>query len=239
MGDLQLVTGFSILISGAVQLSCGLTVYEWQIAVYLAWFSCLTHLSCLMVLRSYLYVHTFGRTWRLVAMGVLAILLIVGLLPTANYADLFNSRPRPSDYAKCYLKIRPSSDIALCSMVLSVLTIAIGFISRVMKLHKIISVTLWGGLRIRASLRARAILRVIYKRCTTSGPVQGLRFSLVYRPLFTVFLVARFALDAWVSMFVEVCSRVIARLTIINLIRTGAVAVHCFFLGCSSSYDRT
>lgn len=238
MGDLQLVTGFSILVSGAVQLSCGLTVYEWQIAVYLAWFSCLTHLSCLMVLRSYLYVHTFGRTWRLVAMGVLAILLIVGLLPTANYGDLYNSRPRSSDYAKCYLKIRSSPGIALYSMILSVLTIAIGFISRVMKLHKMLSVTLWGGLRIRASLRARAILHGLYKWCTAGGPMQGLRFSLVYRPLFAVFLVARFTLDAWVSMFVEVCSRVIVGLAIINLIRTGAVAVHCFFLGCSPSYAR-
>ncbi|KAJ5922900.1 hypothetical protein N7516_010603 [Penicillium verrucosum] len=203
MGDLQLVTGFSILVSGAVQLSCGLTVYEWQIAVYLAWFSCLTHLSCLMVLRSYLYVHTFGRTWRLVAMGLLAILLIVGLLPTANYGDLYNSRPRSSDYAKCYLKIRSSPGIALYSMILSVLTIAIGFISRVMKLHKMLSVTLWGGLRIRASLRARAILHGLYKWCIAGGAVQGLRFSLVYRPLFAVFLVARFTLDAWVSMFVE------------------------------------
>ncbi|CAG8139695.1 unnamed protein product [Penicillium salamii] len=203
MGDLQLVTGFSILISGAVQLDCGLTVYEWQIVVYLAWFSCLTHLSCLMVMRSYLHVHTVGRTWRLVAMGVLAILLIVGLLPTANYGHLYNQRPGPSDYAKCYLKVRRSSGITLCSMILSVLTIAIGFISRVMKLHKMLSVTLWGGLRIRTSHRSRAILRVIYRWSVKSGPAQGLSFSLVYRPLLAVFLAARFLLDAWVSMFVE------------------------------------
>lgn len=205
MGDLQLITGFSILISGAVQLKCGLTVYEWQIIVYLAWFSCLTHLSCLMVLRNYLYVRTFGRTWRLIAMGILAIMLIIGLLPTANYGDLFYSRPHPWDYAKCYLKIRPSSDISLCSMIFSVLTISIGFISRVMKLHKMLSVTLWGRLRIQASLRARAILRSIYRWCTTSLPGQSLGLSLVYRPLFSVFLMARFVLDSWSSMFVEVC----------------------------------
>lgn len=239
MGDLQLVTGFSILISGAVQLDCGLTVYEWQIVVYLAWFSCLTHLSCLMVMRSYLHVHTVGRTWRLVAMGVLAILLIVGLLPTANYGHLYNQRPGPSDYAKCYLKVRRSSGITLCSMILSVLTIAIGFISRVMKLHKMLSVTLWGGLRIRTSHRSRAILRVIYRWSVKSGPAQGLSFSLVYRPLLAVFLAARFLLDAWVSMFVEVCSRVIIGLNIDDLIRIGAVAVHCFFLGCCPSSDCT
>ncbi|CAG7919466.1 unnamed protein product [Penicillium olsonii] len=203
MGDFQLITGFSILISGAVQLNCGLTVYEWQIIVYLAWFSCLTHLSCLMVLRSYLYVHTIGRTWRLIAMGVLAVMMIVGLLPTANYGNLFTSRPRPSDYAMCYLRIRHSPGIALLSMIASALTIAIGFISRVMKLHKVISVTLWGRFRIQASHRSRDILRAVYKWCTASGPNLGLRFALVYRPLLAVFLVARFSLTTWFSMFVE------------------------------------
>jgi len=204
MGDLQLITGFSILVSGALQLDCGLTVYEWQIIVYLTWFSCLTHLSCLMVLRSYLYAHTFGRTWRLVAMGILATLLIMGLLPTANYGALYTARPGPSDYAKCYLAIHPSSEIELWSMVLSVLIIAIGFISRVMKLHKMLSVTIWGNLRTWASVRARGMLRVVYKLCTTRSRARGLSFSLVYRPLFAVFLAARFVLDAWSSMFVEV-----------------------------------
>ncbi|KAJ6012353.1 hypothetical protein N7522_002708 [Penicillium canescens] len=202
LGDLQLITGFSILIGGSVQLDCGLTVYEWQVIVDLAWFSCLTHLSCLMVLRSYLYVHTFARIWRLAAMGILATLLVFGLLPTANYVDLLYSRS--PDYAKCYLAIRPSSDLALWSMNLSVLIIIIGFFSRVVKLHKALSVTLWGGLRTRMSVQARSMLRVVYNWCSTSGPVQGLRFSLVYRPLFAVFLVARFGLDVWSSMFAEV-----------------------------------
>jgi hypothetical protein len=218
MGDLQLITGFSILISGAVQLKCGLTIYEWQIIVYLAWFSCLTHLSCLMVLRNHLYVHTFGRTWRLIAMGVLAVLLIIGILPTANYGEMRYSGPTPSEYAKCYLKLQAPSGIPLFSVILSILTIAIGFISRVIKLHKVLSVRCWGKLRTRVSRRSRAILRAIYRWCTISGPVRGLGFCLVYRPLLAVFLVARFVLDAWVSMFVEVYSHAICHLGIHKLI---------------------
>lgn len=54
MSDLQILTGISILISGYAQLECGLSCYHWQVLVYLAWFSSLTHLSCLTLLRNYL-----------------------------------------------------------------------------------------------------------------------------------------------------------------------------------------
>jgi hypothetical protein len=70
MSDLQIVTGFSILISGHVQLESGLAAYQWQFIVELAWFSCLTHLACLTLLRNHLSRHTSERLWRLFAMGV-------------------------------------------------------------------------------------------------------------------------------------------------------------------------
>ena len=84
MSDLQIVTGFAILLSGFAQLQCGLVAFEWRAIIDLAWFSCLTHLSCLTMLRGYLYAHTFERLWRLFAMGSLVTLLAVGLLFTAN-----------------------------------------------------------------------------------------------------------------------------------------------------------
>lgn len=156
-----------------------------------------------MALRNYLHTHTFGRTWRLVAMGILASMLIVGLLPTANYIDLLHSIS--SEYAMCHLAIRPSSGIALWSMVLPILVIALSFVSRVIKLHKTLSVELWGKLRTRASVNARSILLVVYNRCSTRGLKQRLSFFLVYRPLFAAFFVARLVFAAWSSMFVEVC----------------------------------
>lgn len=82
MGDLQIMTGFSILVSGFVQLRCGLLTYQWLCIVGLAWFSSFTHLSCL---SSHLHNHTSERLWRLFAIGALATFLVAGLLSTANY----------------------------------------------------------------------------------------------------------------------------------------------------------
>lgn len=49
--DQQVVTGIALLASGYAQLSSGISNYHWQMLVYLAWFSSLTHLSTLTVLR--------------------------------------------------------------------------------------------------------------------------------------------------------------------------------------------
>lgn len=49
--DQQLVTGIALLASGYAQLPYGLASYYWQIIIYLAWFSSLTHLTTLTFLR--------------------------------------------------------------------------------------------------------------------------------------------------------------------------------------------
>ena len=51
LSDQQLVTGIALLASGYSQLSYGLSSYHWQLIVYLAWFSSLTHLTTLTALR--------------------------------------------------------------------------------------------------------------------------------------------------------------------------------------------
>ena len=85
MSDTQLVTGFSILISGFVQLRQGLQSYHWLAIVDLAWFSSITHLACLTFLRSHLRNHSLERTLRVMAMASLAIMLIVALSFTSTY----------------------------------------------------------------------------------------------------------------------------------------------------------
>ena len=85
MSDLQIITGLSILISGFALLRCGLQTYHWQILVYLAWFSSLTHLSCLTLLRNYLYNHPTERLWRLLGMGLIVVMLVGAILPTASF----------------------------------------------------------------------------------------------------------------------------------------------------------
>ena len=73
--DLQVVTGISILVSGYSQLACGLATYRWLITVDLAWFSSVTHLTTLTCLRRYFQERPGLKVWRMVCMGVTAMLL--------------------------------------------------------------------------------------------------------------------------------------------------------------------
>lgn len=85
LGDSQVVTGVSILVSGYIQLACGLQYYHWLIVVDLAFFSSITHLTSLTCLRSYLEKRPAIRIWRLICMGVTAVLLAVALGSTGYY----------------------------------------------------------------------------------------------------------------------------------------------------------
>ncbi|KAK9847366.1 hypothetical protein MYU51_019519 [Penicillium brevicompactum] len=84
MSDVQIITGISIIVSGAAQLKCGISTHQWQVLVYLAWFSSLTHLSCLTLLRNYLHQRPAERIWRLFCIfiwGVQRLFSTVRLCP--------------------------------------------------------------------------------------------------------------------------------------------------------------
>lgn len=83
--DIQLLTGLGILLSGFIGLSCYVSAYHWQLIVYLAWFSNLTHAACLSSLRTYLYKHQTERNWRLALMLLLLTGLVTALIPTAYF----------------------------------------------------------------------------------------------------------------------------------------------------------
>lgn len=87
--DTQLVTSLAILISGYLQLSCGLSLYHWQTVVDLAWFSALTHLTTLTSLRHQFRTYPFMATCRILVMGIVLILLSVAFVPT-GYALQIN-----------------------------------------------------------------------------------------------------------------------------------------------------
>lgn len=84
MSDQQLVTGVAILISGYSQLQCSLSMFHWQIIVFLAWFSSMTHLSTLTFLRRYMHQHKRVLYVRLPLMAVFGGMLLVALLPTGS-----------------------------------------------------------------------------------------------------------------------------------------------------------
>ena len=79
-GDQQLVIGLAILASGLTQLNNGISVYHWQIMVFLAWFSSFTHLTLLTALGHYFPEHSGIRNWRLLLMTLNLGLLIAALI---------------------------------------------------------------------------------------------------------------------------------------------------------------
>ena len=92
LSDQQIVTGIAILASGYSQLNCGLSAYHWQMVVYLAWFSSLTHLTTLSFLRGHIGNNKRILFLRLSLMVILALMLSIAFLPTgSDYWLDFNS----------------------------------------------------------------------------------------------------------------------------------------------------
>lgn len=88
MSDTQIVTGLAILASGFSQIRCGLSMFHWQIVVYLAWFSSATHLTTMTFLRRYTHDNYRFRIVRLVLMLLLVIMLGIALVPTGGNCGL-------------------------------------------------------------------------------------------------------------------------------------------------------
>ncbi|CAC9887722.1 unnamed protein product [Aureobasidium pullulans] len=71
LSDQQIVTGIAIMAAGFVGLRGGqMSVYHYQIVLYLAWLSSSVHLSALTLLRPFLNKHQGLRAWRLLGMIV-------------------------------------------------------------------------------------------------------------------------------------------------------------------------
>ena len=143
--DQQIVTGIALLASGYSQLSSGLDAYHWQILVYLAWFASFTHLTTLTVLRNYFQDHPATRLWRIILMVVTVSLLGIALLPTGNLWWL-NSHPDTFGVpALCFFQARNLNKQAFdmspndasghpMSMIISILVLFIGYVTRMVKL---------------------------------------------------------------------------------------------------------
>ncbi|KAI9373705.1 hypothetical protein BJX61DRAFT_501636 [Aspergillus egyptiacus] len=205
MSDLQLATGIAILTSGYTQLTCGLSCFHWSVIGRLAWFSSLTHLSCLTLLRNYLYNRKPKRQWRLLAMLVLNIMLITALVPTGNSCFGLYFDSLPVDYAICHFSVPSSSSgPQFASMLVLVLLVGLGFFFRVIKLHRPLAIFVIEKLRKNLSDRARRPLWVLYRwRNVTSGEQSWLG-TFLYYPALALFLTIRVTLDHLSSMAFEV-----------------------------------
>jgi hypothetical protein len=193
--------------------------------VYLAWFSSLTHLCCLTFLRNYLFNHPGQRLWRLVSMFIIIIMLVIALVPTGSF-DWFRGSstdepmPPPSSYAICFFGQQPpkpsgfehSLPNSYLSMILSSLLLLLGFLTRVIRLYKTLSVEYILRLRSLLSKIARHGLRLVYAWCQAQPSSKSLRRSLIYHPLLAGFFMLRVSLDVYSSMFMEVSNTSICSL---------------------------
>lgn len=75
----------SILIGGFICLDENLSALHWQIITYLAWFSCVTHLSGLTVLRRYFQARPWEKSLRITLMFILLVILIVAIVPSGFF----------------------------------------------------------------------------------------------------------------------------------------------------------
>lgn len=75
LSDQQLVTGIAMLIAGYIN-PCLMDLHHFRMVRALIWFSSLTHLSTLALLRKYMIEHPVVRTWRVIAMVLLGVGLV-------------------------------------------------------------------------------------------------------------------------------------------------------------------
>lgn len=165
MCDIQIFTGISVLISGFVLLFRGIQAYHWQLIVYIAWFSSITHLSAMTVLRSHFRERRVETSIRFGFMSCLLIMLVIAFIPTAffDWLDPFMTYCTPAEAcspAICFFDIANARKIAAAStskycppmtppsnpagqaMVMSLVLLIFGFVSRSVKLFEPLSKSL-------------------------------------------------------------------------------------------------
>ena len=168
--DQQLVTGIAILSAGYSQLSGGLPFFYWQFLLQLAWFSSITHLTALTLLRQYFLQNSAARWWRFILMLVLALMQTVALLPTI-YEFIPSSVP-----TVCVLKFAArningsviSTEGAL-SLVMIVTYLVSSYVTRLIKLSRNTSAFIRKWIRLMPGNYMKCFLGLLHFRMQRSS----------------------------------------------------------------------
>lgn len=224
ISDLQLITGLAIIICGIAQLKCGLSAYHWRRVVQLAWFSSVTHLCCLTFLRDYLQTNTKAQWWRIPGIVSLVGLLISAQATTIHFTfydvdALSVSRPKPYDYAICFLDHHEididtqQEDFALWAtyhfdtsrqrVICAVVLLAFGTLNRLWRLYDPLTIQY---LRLRTWLGKGIIclLEKLFNKTKSGGTLPSWRTVVFYYPVLTVALGLRVLSDILTSKAFEV-----------------------------------
>ncbi|KAI4266828.1 MAG: hypothetical protein L6R38_008522 [Xanthoria sp. 2 TBL-2021] len=209
--DQQVVTGIALLAGGYAQLSSGIDSYHRQMLVYLAWFSSLTHLTTLTVLRQYFQENHNARLWRSVLMLITVILLGAALLPTGDIlwleADQSVTILAP---ALCYFRRLGSrifddrfevSSRTGVSMAISLVVLISGYITRIAKLSVKAGSSTRHYLRHIPSRSIRTIRGVVLKRLNEPAPgFRKIHWIVAYIALETSYIWVKAFFDVYESM---------------------------------------
>ena len=195
--DSQIVTGIAILVSAYVQIFCGLQIYHWQVAVDLAFFSSVTHLTTLTFLREYFRKRKSLRTLRLMFVVTIGIMLSAAL-GTTGYELSFTSIPTWCLFQTNSVKSEIWYNWLYMCILLSYLILS--YISRAIQLFP--QSTSWRTrLQRRISKLARTCLRYLRKQALD---LRGLRWVIAHNMLLSVYCPGKAAVDLYESIAVEV-----------------------------------
>jgi hypothetical protein len=212
--DQQVITGISIIIGGLSQLGGGLPVYHWQSVVNLAWFSTMTHLITLTVLRADVRSNGAIRSLRIISMGALIVMLIYTIVPIGYITnDKWVLQPRNSFPVCCLYKpsllwvdtltskqIYPSYNWLYVSIAISILFFS--FLTRVQALWTDSSL-LRTLLRIPKDEPWKSMAKALHK-LEGRNPRNGIWPLVGYKFLYSIYAILSAGSDLYQSKFWEV-----------------------------------
>ncbi|KAG5660179.1 hypothetical protein KAF25_003701 [Fusarium avenaceum] len=218
MCDVQFVTGIGILISGFIDLRKGISAYHFYLITHVAWFSNLTHICGLAVLRKYLHSRPIEKVIRLWCMATLAILLLIAMGPTLffnwAYIDPEGSASLPGTDAICFYNPSRSASWFLLSKndgsglakttafqsgLTSILLLFLNFTSRMIKFQKPLSDSLKALRRLLCGNLFKSICLLQRRRSQTTGLRSLFNRRMMLYNLISLLLVLTLYLDLLLS----------------------------------------
>ncbi|GME64774.1 hypothetical protein GTA08_BOTSDO05810 [Neofusicoccum parvum] len=100
MSDQQLVTGIAVLVTIYTK-ACEISIYSFQMAAALAWFSSTTHLATLTILTTYFDNHRVARNFRALVMIAMMVMLAAAQIISSSESVQHSST---DNYFGCALK---------------------------------------------------------------------------------------------------------------------------------------
>lgn len=159
MCDIQFVTGLGIVIGGFIDLPKGISAYHFILVTHLAWFSNLTHICGLTVLRNYFHTRPTEKFIRILCIIILAFILLIAMGPTLSFnwphldegtaslpgtdaICLYNPYRSVAWHEKSregHVTVQFSQSIAFQSGIVSIVLLVLSLVSRMIKFHSSLS----------------------------------------------------------------------------------------------------